>query len=110
MNGKSRSGRWTSMRGNSSGKSVPISSHLPAYEQVLLDRAGNLWTVRVRWFWSEAPVWQVLDPQGRWLGQVAMPPGGRISEIGEDYVLGVWRDEMDIETVRMYGLVKPGAS
>ena len=90
-------------------ESVPVSSHLPAYEQILLDQVGNLWAAEYLVL-DETPVWQVLDPQGSWLGQVAMPPGGRISEIGEDYVLGVWRDEMDVETLRMYGLVKSGGS
>ena len=30
------------------------------------------------------------------------PPVG--FEIGEDYVLGLWRDELGVEYVRMYGL------
>ena len=29
-----------------------------------------------------------------------------IVEIGDDYILGVWRDELDVEYVRMYGLEK----
>jgi hypothetical protein len=88
-------------------EAVPIAGRLPAYEQVLLDRTGNLWLLEYL-LAEEAPVWQVLDTQGVWLGEVAMPPGGRISEIGEDYVLGVWKDEMDVERIRLYGLVKPG--
>ncbi len=88
-------------------ENVPVSSHLPAYERVILDRAGNLWLAEYSVL-EEPPVWLVLSPEGHWLGSVAVPPGGRISEIGEDYVLGTWRDEMDVETVRMYGLVKPG--
>ena len=27
-------------------------------------------------------------------------------EIGDDYILGVWRDATDVEYVRMYGLEK----
>jgi hypothetical protein len=86
--------------------SIPLPERLPAYEQVLLDRAGNLWAAEYLVL-EETPLWQVFDPQGRWLGSVAMPPGGWISEIGKDYVLGTWRDDLGVERVRMYGLHKP---
>jgi hypothetical protein len=89
-------------------EAVPVAEHLPAYEQILLDRAGNFWTAEYLVL-DETPIWQVFGPDGRWLGSVSMPSGGRVSEIGEDYVLGTWQDEMDVETVRMYGLVKPGS-
>jgi len=87
---------------------IPLPDRLPAYEQLLLDRAGNLWVAEYLVL-EETPTWQVFAPDGRWLGTVATPADGRIMDIGEDYVLGVWRDEMGVETVRMYGLVKPAA-
>jgi hypothetical protein len=87
-------------------EAVPVAEALPAYEQVILDRAGNLWLSEYMVL-DETPVWQVISSDGRWLGSVTMPPGGRISEIGRDYVLGTWRDEMDVETVLMYDLEKP---
>ena len=85
---------------------IPLPDRLPAYEQIILDLAGNLWMAEYLVL-DETPLWQVFSPKGIWLGEVTMPPGGRISEIGQDYVLGTWRDEMDVETVRMYGLEKP---
>jgi hypothetical protein len=36
-----------------------------------------------------------------------MPTGLRVTEIGPDYVLGLWRDADDVEHVRMYELIKP---
>jgi len=39
-----------------------------------------------------------------------VPPEGRITEIGADYVLGVWKDDLGVGTVRMYGIRIPGAS
>lgn len=85
---------------------IPLPDRLPAYEQIILDRTGNLWMAEYLVL-DETPLWQVIAPNGQWLGSVTLPPGGRISEIGQDYVLGTWRDEMDVETVRMYGLEKP---
>ena len=37
---------------------------------------------------------------------VVRPPGFRPHDIGADYVLGVWRDELGIEFVRMYDLIE----
>jgi hypothetical protein len=56
---------------------------------------------------DEPPRWIVFDSDGRWLGAVEVPPNGRVSEIGADYVLGVWRDELDVERVQMFELIKP---
>jgi hypothetical protein len=36
-----------------------------------------------------------------------MPHTFDVHEIGEDWVLGVWRDELDIQYVRKYPLIKP---
>ena len=35
------------------------------------------------------------------------PPGVRIFEIGTDYVLGLWKDDLDVEYVQLFDLVKP---
>ena len=40
------------------------------------------------------------------LGDVEMPDGLRVYEIGEDHIAGVERDEMRVEYVRLYGVVK----
>jgi hypothetical protein len=51
--------------------------------------------------------WTVFDPDGTQLGDVEIPVGFSISEIGDDYILGVFRDDLGVEQVRMYSLVKP---
>ena len=54
------------------------------------------------------PRWTVFDPRGRMLGTIETPGSGRVTEIGEDYLLGIWTDELDVEQVRMYRLYKEG--
>jgi hypothetical protein len=34
------------------------------------------------------------------------PEGVRVFQIGTDYLLGRWRDELEVERVRAYELVK----
>jgi hypothetical protein len=44
-----------------------------------------------------------------WLGDIETPGRFRIFEIGEDYLLGTSRDELGVETIRLYRLTKPAA-
>jgi hypothetical protein len=37
---------------------------------------------------------------------VNMPPNFTANEIGADYLLGLWRDEADVQYVRVYALEK----
>lgn len=54
---------------------------------------------------SGGPVdWIVYDLEARPIGRVTTPAGFEIHEIGRDYVLGVGRDEMDVEYVELYAL------
>ena len=41
---------------------------------------------------------------------IALTPADlSVIEIGADYLLGTWRDELDVEHVQLYELIKPGA-
>lgn len=88
-----------------------FSATLPAYAQFMTDLAGNLWIlafeVAGEVAGADAPArWAILDPAGRRIGRVVMPAGLRIAEIGDDYVLAIARDALDVEHVRLYRLLK----
>ena len=86
--------------------STPLAKTFPAFSTILSDAAGNLW-VREYDFPREerpAPLWTVFDPEGRVLGFIETPKGLRIGQIGEDYILGHYRDELDIEYVQVWPL------
>jgi hypothetical protein len=51
-------------------------------------------------------VWNVFDPDGRWLGSVEIPNRLQITEIGDNHVIGIWRDADLVESVRVYGLTR----
>jgi hypothetical protein len=82
----------------------------PFFDALELDAGGHVWAR------EPAPAdvdegkvprtWQVFDPKGVWLGSVEIPAGVRVTEIGNIYLLGVVRDEFDVEYVRMYRLVR----
>jgi hypothetical protein len=86
---------------------IPLPATLPAYESLAVDRAGNLWVQRFEIPGAPERVWSVFGSDGAWLGDVSFPDRFRPLEIGDDYVLGRFGDELDIEHVQLWDLVKP---
>lgn len=93
----------------------PRSSTLPILRSIQLDAEGNVWVERYFHPGEVPPPYLVFGSDGRWLGEVGVPPGldrGFIPyqapslQIGSDFFLGVWKDELDVQTVRLYELVK----
>lgn len=87
---------------------LPVPETLPAHGALLADSEGYLWAAEYS-LEEESTTWWVFNADGRWLGAVAIPPGGTLTQIGSDFVLGVWKDELDVEQVRMYGLRRSDA-
>ena len=88
-------------------RDMPRPAVKPAHaRQLILDSGGHLW-VRENPRLGEGPAWSVFAPDGRFLGTVIGDERLRVTEIGIDYVLGVWTDELGVESVRAFGLVKP---
>jgi hypothetical protein len=85
------------------------ATQFPPYFYVKSDAAGNLWVQEYHPLPALRKSWSVFDTSGIFLGDVEMPGKFQVFEIGEDYVLGNWRDELDIEHVRLYRIVKPKA-
>jgi hypothetical protein len=85
---------------------MPAPNTLPAYGGMISDSRGNLWVGAWAMFPEVAPFWTLFDEDGRWLGVVEVPPNFFPMDIGEDWVLGVERDEMDVEYVTLYPLIK----
>ena len=86
--------------GTAQGDAARDPSSPAILDHVLADSAGRAWVRR-----AGTGTWYVLEPEtGRLLGSVAVPVSFRPMEIGEDYLLGVERDSLDVPTVVRYGL------
>ena len=55
---------------------------------------------------SAARLYHVYDPAGPFLARVSMPAGVEVLEIGADQLLGITRDELDIEQIVLLNLVR----
>ena len=80
-----------------------------------VDATGHLWLQPYYVAGAEPPPFEIHAPDGFWLGSLSVPPGlqrafvqyqAPYMEIGEDYMLGVWTDELDVQYVRMYRINK----
>jgi hypothetical protein len=82
-------------------RELPAPATRGAYGALLMDARGVVWTVPPREP-SERNlpvVSQLFAPDGVWLGSVRLPPRFRPLEIGEDRILGVMLDDLDVEQV-----------
>ena len=83
-----------------------IGQPVPFFGSPFADADGNVWLPSYRPAYpEEGSPYTVISPDGEWLGQVETPPRFRILDVTGGLVLGVLRNELDIETVAVYELV-----
>jgi hypothetical protein len=82
----------------------PRPQNRPAYGRILVDAAGRLW-ISEYYHQFETPVrWAILDFDERNAASLTVPERFEIYDVGVDYVLGRWRDEIGVEYVQLYAL------
>ncbi len=89
---------------------LPVPARKPAYEKLLVDGQGNVWAGEFLGLArrDDPRKWYVWDGTGAWLGVVETPERFDLVRIGDDEVLGVRRDDNDVEHPQALRLAKPG--
>lgn len=85
-------------------RELPTPEHMPTIARLVVDDEGRLWAMDFLAPRDTAATWRVFDADGGYLGSVRMPRTFTVHEIGAGRVLGVYRDENDVEQVRAYAL------
>ena len=85
---------------------MPYPDRMPAHGPIRMDDDGNLWVQDYSPWTTEPTRWTVFDEEGRAIGTVTLPPRFTVHQIGSDYVLGMIRDDLDVEQVVVYGLAR----
>ena len=100
---------------------------MPFFRAFLVDDESHLWVRKYPEFIAGRPdlfdrdvplrytpppgdvpeTYWVFDAGGRWLGQVDTPSELVVRSVERDRITGVWRDELDVEHVRVYRLIRP---
>lgn len=87
---------------------LPLPSDLPHIARIHVDPSGMIWAERFRLAWETAPVFDILTPDGAWLTTIELPAGREVLDVGTDYVLVLNRNELDVESIELYDLLRSG--
>jgi hypothetical protein len=83
---------------------MPFPETLPAFGRLIASTDGRLWVEMPGLPGDSASTFSVIDTNGVWLDDVAVPSALHIFDVGSDYVLGRWLDAFDVQHVRLYAL------
>lgn len=102
-----------------------FADYFPAFLQMMPGPGGSLWVQRIqqptlltdeeRETWNPnldlgASEWNVFDAEGRYLGVVDMPHRFQPVTFDGDLAYGIWRDEFDVQYVRVMRVAQPAGS
>jgi hypothetical protein len=79
-----------------------VPSVAPYFRGLKIAPDGSLWITNSVQFDSEQSEVAVLSQEGSLLARLRLPPRFRIVQVDPDVVTGVYRDEDDVESVRVY--------
>jgi hypothetical protein len=87
---------------------LPEGHSVPPFDHFLVDTEDNLW---VRDYMLSRPAdqaqqWTVYDNRGHVAGRVMTPAGLNVMSISRNHVVGVMRDELDVEYIAVYALTR----
>lgn len=97
---------------------LSVAKTKPYYAKILVDDEGDTWlcqcpdrnllfkkTLRAE---DKVP-WLVFDPGGNIMGTITIPGALNVQRIGRDEVGGVWYNDDEVASLRIYRIRKPGA-
>jgi hypothetical protein len=85
-------------------RAADFAEYFPAYGDFHIDAAGHVWVMEYPRPSQDvgALAVNVFDPDGIWLATLSVPGGLVVHDVGDDYLLGMWRDELDVEYLQLY--------
>lgn len=81
---------------------LPAIETRPAYSALRTDAAGQLWVRDFVWSDESVATWRIFRPDGATAARIDLPSSLAIDQIGEDWLLGRWTDELEVEHVVLY--------
>ena len=87
--------------------SVPYPPHLPTFEWLHVDPEGNIWAGQRRYgAGDDMDEFFVFAGDGRSLGIVEVPAKLSVLQIGTDFILARFSDDLDVQYVHLYRIGK----
>ena len=85
---------------------LPAPDSIPNVDHLLVDDLGMVWVGSYRADPVSPRLYHVYGPEGRFLARVTMPGDVEVLEVGTGHVLGITRDELDVERVVLLNLIR----
>lgn len=86
-----------------------LPDSLPALSSLLVDARGRLWVSRYipnSDAWDQGDSWHILTADGEPLARISLPAQSRLAAVGEDRVALIMRDDLDVEHLRVFELLR----
>jgi hypothetical protein len=87
-------------------QATPHADFMPAFEALFLDTRGFLWVEDINIPGDSLRSWTVFDTDGVPVTRLSLPMANRVLDIGTDYVLAAFEDELGVEYLRSYPLTR----
>jgi hypothetical protein len=94
----------SSSRARRAYEQMDFPDYWPSFQSIRMDRLGWVWVELFRPPQDSIPRWMVFDSSGVARGTLEFPPDLEVQDIGTDYILGRWLDNLGVEYVRRYRL------
>jgi hypothetical protein len=76
------------------------------FNRIIEDPDENLWVRHAPVRADSIQTWSVFNPEGSWLGEVDVPWRLSVRAIGRTEIAGVIFDELGVEYVKVFRLLK----
>jgi hypothetical protein len=83
---------------------IPARETHPAFSALAIDSRQHIWVAEPRTSTESGLEWTVFASTGEPAATLVTPSGFELIEIGDDYVLGRFRDEEGVERIDLYEL------
>ncbi len=85
---------------------MPYPDEMPAFGGLQVDALGNLWVSEFKRPAADSIRWTVYDEEARPIALAVLPVELEITQIGSEFVCGRREDDLGVERVSVYRLVK----
>lgn len=82
-----------------------VEGELPAFAALYVDATGRVWARHYDPTRSQPISYQVFASDGAWMGRVELPGRTQVLDIGEDLLLAIRRDELDVQSLVLHPLI-----
>lgn len=85
---------------------LPIPARWPPVTELIADDMDRLWVRQHRQDLLHEATWHVFAPDGTYVDEVTTPPRFMPRVIHGGRIAGMWRDELDVESIRLYEILQ----